>query len=69
MSERNKCLFTYEPLTKDETNYSAGGLKTLSRTIKALKPFPFTAEEQRKESQPLAGKCQFKASNQKLVST
>ncbi len=41
-----RCLFTYEPLKKDEVNYSLEGLKKLSKKLTGLSIFPYDQDEQ-----------------------
>ncbi len=61
-----RCLFSYEPLSKGETYYSEVGLKTLSKKLHTLNIFPYTAEQQRRESQRLAGKMSIQGVQPKL---
>lgn len=42
----SRCLFTYEPLKKSETNYSSAGLKALSKNLQQLEIFPYSQKEQ-----------------------
>lgn len=41
-----RCLLTYGPLANQEENYSAEGLKGLSRQLKSLSVFPYSQKEQ-----------------------
>jgi len=41
-----RCLFTYEPLKKDEVNYSLESLKKLSKKLTGLNIFPYDQNEQ-----------------------
>lgn len=63
---KGKCLFTYEPLKEFENIYSKEGLKSLSRRLDDLRVFPYTAEEQRRESQSLASKMSIQGMQPKL---
>jgi len=44
----NRCPISYESCGTNQ--YSSSGLKMLSKSLKALKPLPFSAQEQRKEA-------------------
>lgn len=61
-----RCLFTYQPLLPGEALYSARGLKKLSPKLARLEVFPYTAEQQRKEAQRLAGKISIQGMQPKL---
>jgi serine/threonine-protein kinase HipA len=41
-----RCLFNYEQLAQGEENYSAEGLKILSKSLKGLGVFPYSQREQ-----------------------
>lgn len=51
-----RCLLIYEPLLPGETNYSALGLKKLSKKLPELKLFPYDQKEQIELAQKLAKK-------------
>ena len=51
-----RCLFTYEPLRPDENNYSASGLKALSKKLTSLKIYSYNQDEQIQLAQKMAKK-------------
>lgn len=59
-----RCPITYEEITQG--NYSRRGLDLLSRRLSDLAPFPFTAEEQRREAARRAGKMSIQGVQPKL---
>lgn len=59
------CPITYEPIA-DTVKYSERGLKALSPNLKALKDFPYTADEQRREAANRAAKLSIQGVQAKL---
>ena len=60
----NRCPITYEEIS--EGKYSARGLHLLSRMLKDLSPFPYTAEEQRLEAARRAARMSIQGVQPKL---
>lgn len=60
----SRCPITYEVC--GNSRYSLDGLKKLSKSLTDLKPFPYTAEEQRKEAVARAGKMSIQGLQPKL---
>ncbi|MBI4411276.1 MAG: HipA domain-containing protein [Deltaproteobacteria bacterium] len=59
------CPITYQPIDEKET-YSAEGPKKIAPALKGLRPFPYSAEEQRKEARLRAGKMSIQGIQPKL---
>lgn len=51
-----RCLFTYEPLAKNEVNYSLEGLKELSKKLTCLNVFPYDQNQQIEIAQKMVKK-------------
>jgi serine/threonine-protein kinase HipA len=60
----NICPITYEPCGSDK--YSVKGIKLLSKKILQLKEFPYTQEEQLRESAARAGKMSIQGVQPKI---
>ena len=60
------CPITYRSLQSGEKIYSKEGLKQLSRQLKSLKVFPYTAQEQRLEAKALASRISIQGVQPKL---
>lgn len=61
----NRCPITYEEIPTG-AKYSAEGLKQLSRRLTALRDFPYTVEEQRREAIARASKMSIQGLQPKL---
>ena len=59
-----RCPITYEEITSGE--YSVRGLRLLARQLVHLDPFPYTAEEQRREAASRAAKMSIQGVQAKL---
>jgi serine/threonine-protein kinase HipA len=60
------CPITYEELQTGESKYSVKGLQKISASLKNLKDFPFSADEQRREAALRAGKMSIQGVQPKL---
>lgn len=61
----NRCPITYEPC-EEENRYSIRGIKLLSRTLKDLKDFPYTSNEQIQLAVHFASKLSIQGVQPKL---
>lgn len=60
----NRCPITYEDCGKER--YSERGLRLLSRSLRRLKPLPYSAEEQRSEALKRAAKMSIQGMQPKI---